>query len=221
MSAQNLVEFHRFFFTPVWRFQYPDWDNESEIFIKYLLRDNLYLNERERNNLVITRANLHKEPAMKRITEFIHSSCEDAMEILGFEKSCGITSMWATKQKPGGFHHRHFHANAFLGASMAIFDSDGNSSGTVFDNMDIHKYGLHPAVNKERRQILPPSEFLHFHPGSLLVFPAWAVHHTMPNSSNKRINIGANIMPVGKTNHDHFDRYNFPDPATLDMKEYE
>ena len=217
----NLVEFHRLFFTPVWRYQYPDWENECEIFIKYLSRDDLYLNERERNNLVITRANLHKEPAMKRITEFVQSSCEDAMDILGYERSCGITSMWCTKQREGGFHHRHLHANSYLGASMAIFDSGEDSNGTIFDDMEISRQVIQPAANPARRRLLPPVEVMPFIPGTLLVFPSWAVHHTSPNRSMRRINLGANIMPIGKTNQDHFDRYNFPDPLTLDMKEYE
>jgi hypothetical protein len=32
--------------------------------------------------------------------------------------------------------------------------------------------------------------------------------------------MGMNVMPVGKTNFDHFDRYDFPKIESMDLMEY-
>ena len=48
-----------------------------------------------------------------------------------------------------------------------------------------------------------------------MIFPAWAVHHTYPNQSRCRIILGANSMPIGKPNTDHYHQYDFPDPADI------
>lgn len=221
MSSSNLIEFHKFFFTPVWRYHYQDWERDEELFIKFLSKDSLYINEREKNNLVITRANLHKEPALKRLTDWMQSCSESTMSDMGYLPQCGITSMWATRQKENGFHHRHYHCNSFLGGSFHVFDSDQKASGTAFSNMDIQKYQIQPAIDPNKKQMFNPTEYLPFFPGTLIMFPAWAMHFTVPTPCQKRIIVGLNVMPIGMTNHDHFDRYNYPDPATMQLKEYQ
>ena len=32
--------------------------------------------------------------------------------------------------------------------------------------------------------------------------------------------VAGNIMPIGMSNGDHFDRYNYADPETMALKEY-
>jgi hypothetical protein len=62
------VELHKLFYTPVWRFHYPDFVNDQEFLVRYLAQDDLYLSEREKNGLQITRANLHKDSKIKKST---------------------------------------------------------------------------------------------------------------------------------------------------------
>jgi hypothetical protein len=214
------VELHKLFYTPVWRFHYPDFENDQEYFVRYLAQDNLYISEREKNGLQITRANLHKDHTLKKLTEFIHSCSKYAMNDMGYLDSCGITSMWATRQKPGGFHHMHSHGNSFLGGSFHMFDVDGSASGTVFPNLSAEKYVLQPARSKKKELMLKSHEEMKFVPGTLIMFPAWATHQTSPTNCQYRIIVGVNVMPIGKTNTDHFDRYNFPETQYMRLMEY-
>jgi ectoine hydroxylase-related dioxygenase (phytanoyl-CoA dioxygenase family) len=49
-----------------------------------------------------------------------------------------------------------------------------------------------------------------FEEGSLLMFPGWLEHTTDRNrNEDPRTIIGFNVMPIGKTNIDTFDRYNY------------
>jgi hypothetical protein len=181
----------------------------------------MYLSEREENGLQITRANLHKDKALEKLTNWIQECCESTMVQMGFQPDCGITSMWATRQRAEGFHHSHSHSNSFLGGVMYILDADNCASGTVFNNSDRAKYVIRPAELRENGAMLKDSEYMPFIPGTLLIFPAWANHHTVPNESKYRVVAGFNSMPIGMTTLDHFDRYNYPNPSNLKLKEYE
>lgn len=214
------VELHKLFYTPVWRFHYPDFENDQEFLVRYLAQDHLYLSEREKNGLQITRANLHKDAKVKKLTDFIHSCGKYAMNDMGYSDACGITSMWATRQKAGGFHHRHSHHNSFLGGSFHLFDADGGASGTIFHNSDIEKYVIQPPHDTDRDILLKTQEDFKFSPGTLLLFPAWATHSTAPTNCKYRMIVAANIMPVGMSNHDYYDRYNFPDLTDSELLEY-
>ena len=207
------------FFTPVWVYQYPDFVNDHEFLVRYLSQDDLYLVDRERNGLQTTKSNLHKDPKIQRLTDFVIESAKSSMEDMGYLPSCGITSMWATRQRKGGFHHMHSHANSFLGGTFYLFDS-GDASGTTFANMDFNKYVIQPAEDSTKEKMLKSVYDIPFRMGSLILFPAWATHLTNPTESDYRLVVAMNIMPIGKTNTDHYDRYNYSNPFEMDLKEY-
>ena len=213
------VEFHKLFYTPVWRFEYPDFDKDRDSLVRYLSKDEHYISEREKNGLQITQANLHKDPNLKKLRDFFIACCETSMNEMGYEPKCGLTSMWATRQRAGGYHHQHRHLNSFLGGSFHLFDATNNASGTVIVNTDISKYVIEPALNGKEKMFSPYAN-MPFVPGTLVLFPAWTSHFTQPTNCTNRIIVALNAMPIGKTNSDHFDRYNFPDPETMDLKEY-
>jgi len=215
------VEFRKMFFTPLWKFKYPDFDRDAEFLVNYLTLDHHYITNREQNGLQITRANLHKDPQLKRLADFFVDCGKTAMSDMGYLPSCGITSMWATRQRAGGFHHQHHHVNSFLGGAFHLFDVDNCASGTVFANTDNSKYVIQPAVDPSQELMLKHAEHVPFSPGHLLMFPAWASHLTRPTSSRYRVVVATNIMPIGMTNKDHFDRYNYPDTSDMVLKEYQ
>lgn len=218
---QQPVEFHRLFYTPVWRYSYPHFIEDRKQLVEYFANDDLYITEREKNGLQITRANLHKDESIAKLVEWIQECCESSMLQMGLEPKCGITSMWATRQGQGGFHHSHSHANSFLGGAMHLFDMDGCASGTVFNNTDASKFVICPAELKNQTPMLNYSEHLPFIPGTLLIFPAWAQHTTVPTESRYRIVVGINSMPIGMTNVDHYDRYNYSNTTDMVLQEYE
>lgn len=214
------IESHRMFYTPVWRFEYPDFKQDEEYLVRYFAQDSLYLSEREKNGLQITRANIHKDKNVSKLTEFFHSCSESVMQLMGYKKDCCITSMWATRQRAKGFHHKHSHHNSFLGGSFHLFDIDGSASGTIFHNTDIEKYVIQPAHDPDRELVLKTQEELKFRPGTLVLFPAWATHSTAPTHCNYRIVVALNVMPVGMSNHDYYDRYNYQDMSEMELLEY-
>ena len=217
---QQPAELHKLFYTPVWRYEYPYFGEDFDDLAEYFTHDDMYLSEREQNGLQITKADLHKDLKLERLKSWIQDCCESTMIQMGLKPDCGFTSMWATRQRAGGFHHMHSHANSFLGGVMYLFDSDNCASGTVFENTDHSKYVICPAELEDGSPMLGYSEHLPFVAGTMLIFPAWAAHKTIPTESRYRVILGFNSMPVGMTNADHFDRYNYPDPSGLQLKEY-
>jgi len=215
------AELHKLFYTPVWEFKYPDFEKDQELIVKYLAQDSLYLKSRENSGLQITNPNLHKHQAISKLTKFIVDSAKSAMSDMGYQQNCGITSMWATRQGVGASHHNHVHCNSFLGCSFYAFDVDDCAEGTVFNNSGFEKYVIQPPVEHSKVPMLVKEKAFDFRPGTLLVFPSWASHFTKPNKSTYRMIVGANIMPVGKTNADHFDRYNFAQIDNMELMEYD
>lgn len=37
------VELHKLFYTPVWRFHYPDFEEDEEFLVRYFAQDQLYI----------------------------------------------------------------------------------------------------------------------------------------------------------------------------------
>ena len=57
-----------------------------------------------------------------------------------------------------------------------------------------------------------------FEEGSLLMFPGWLEHTTDRNrNEDPRTVIAFNVMPVGKTNVDPYDRYNYQSVEEAEM----
>ena len=98
--------------------------------------------------------------------------------------------------------------------------ANGNASGTVFPNLGAEKYVIQPAISDKNELMLKSQEEMEFIAGTLVMFPAWATHQTSPTDCNYRIIVGVNIMPIGKSNSDHFDRYNFPEIGNMQLMEY-
>ena len=212
--------------TPVWCFQFPDFESKKDSILSYVNRDEMYFTQAEYNGLQISEGNLHDKslhPALSDVTDFFQSCFEDVMNKCGYEKDVGLTSMWSTKHREKGFHHSHIHANTYLAGVLYLYDSDGRAGGTVFQNPGAGAYVLEPRVNHSLPRFFKAEEQMPFIPGMALIFPSWALHTTPQNESSCRIVIAANCMPVGRSNSDHFHQYVFPKPSDfgyLPLKEH-
>jgi uncharacterized protein (TIGR02466 family) len=214
MEAKFLNRFD-YFPTPVWRFEMPEFEKHHKELAKYVARDEHYFVEREMNGMHITEGNLHDKelhPELSIVTDFFTSCFENVMDQMGYEKEIGITSMWATRHKQGGNHHEHVHHNTFLAGVLYLFDMDGNANGTAFKNHNGNLYQIVPRLKKGARQFLTTQEQVPFVAGTAIIFPSWANHVALPSPSKYRMIIGANCMPVGRTNSDHYHQYVFPKP---------
>lgn len=206
--------------TPIFIYRFKEFEKYREEMYRYFENDQIWLGNEVRNNLIATRANLHKEPCLAPFIQFVHESLQDAMARLGYMRDIGITSTWATKQLKGGHHHHHVHRNSFLSAVFYLRDDSGNAYGTTFHDPNLPFRQIDPPADKAKEQFYRASITSEFLPGILNIFPSWAAHSTHLSNSENRIVIAVNAMPIGKTNTDHYDRYNFSDPAIMDLKEY-
>jgi hypothetical protein len=212
----NLATRYDLFPTPVWHFQMPNWSDIEEDIVTYLMKDEIYFTQFERNGVQTTDGDLHiKHEKLDPIRDFFQESFEEVMDIMGYDKHSGLTTMWATRTRAGGSHHEHIHRNTFLAGVFYAFDSDGIAQGTGFKNPNSNLFQLSPRAKPESKEFLSSAKVLPFVPGTCIIFPAWAVHNTYPSESRCRIIIGANSMPIGRPNTDHYHQYDFPDPADI------
>lgn len=209
--------------TPVWTDTFQGFAEYKKSIIDFLMDDSNYHAKEKRNGLVITDANLHLNPLFFPIRDFISAAIGKAMMEMGHKTDRVITSMWATKQEKGGYHHLHVHKNTFLAAAMYIHDSDNGASGvdgTVFVSPTSETWVIEPAYTGMKYPMIEPAHTADFIEGNVSVFPGWLQHYTIPNPSETRIVIAANSMPIGMTNRDHYDRYNYQSLKGVELKEY-
>ena len=209
--------------TPVFRYGFNDIEQHYTGIIDHLVKDELYFTERERNGIQTTDGDLFKHKELEPITKLFNECFSDALNKLGYEQGHGITSMWATRHRQGGFHHQHSHKNAFLAAVLYLLDADQVGSGTTFHNMNSNLYQIQPRVSKEKEEYFKASETIPFIQGTVLVFPSFLPHSTLPSPSRYRVIVAANMMPIGRTNADHYDQYYYPDPKVegyLNLEEH-
>lgn len=203
-----------FFSTPILTKEMTNFQEEKSHVIGWLMDDRNYITSGKKNGLLITDANLHKNPKFRTITDFMRKNVWQMMFKMGYHPDFVITSMWATKQEFGAYHHLHCHKNAFLGSAMYIH-ADSPTDGTTFVNPLASMWQMEPKYSAMVQPYVEPSVTMPFDEGTAHVFPGWLQHYTAPNRSNCRIVIAMNVMPVGKTNRDHYDRYEFPDKMEL------
>lgn len=201
--------------TTVWTNRHPDWSRVKDLILPWLRDESNYITAGKKNGLLITDANLHKNPLFDDVTSFIRSSVSRAMIQMGHKPDHVITSMWATKQERGGHHHLHNHKNTFLAGAMYIDFEGMRPSGTTFVNPTSECWQLEPAYHGMHAPMLEAGKTFPFEEGTLNVFPGWLQHYTTPSIADHRIVIAVNTMPVGSSNKDHFDRYEFPSEMNL------
>jgi len=202
------------FGVPIWKMQFKHHDVLKPQWLEYMSDKENFKNHTMNNRLYFTSAELHKEPVFEPLKDFFQQSLEYVMDDLGYLPNIGMTGMWGTVHPEGGYHHKHTHHNSFL-AGVYYLDGNENSSGTTFFAHDHYQNIISPAKNKNKKFKMN-LEYTHsFEEGTLIIFPAWLHHSTSSNNlkhtKKYRKIISFNSMPLGMTNTDPFDRYNYQD----------
>ena len=191
--------------------QWLEYMSDKENFRRHTTSDRLYF----------TSAELHKEPIFNPLRDFFQKSLEYVMDDLGYLPNIGMTGMWGTVHPEGGYHHRHTHNNSFL-AGIYYLDGNEKSSGTTFYSHDHYNSLIVPARNVNKPSTRFRTDYTNpFEEGSLIIFPAWLHHSTSSNNlkhtEKYRKIISFNAMPLGMTNIDPFDRYNYQDVSNAPL----
>lgn len=220
MIENNNMKIIKPFYTPLYTFKYDKHEEYKEKVLNFLDDEELYKKNTRRPSLKFTHPNLHKEEAIKDFTDFFKRCIAFAMDDYGYIPEFCMTGLWATKHDPNiGFHHMHSHHNSFFGG-VYYLDGGENTGGTVFYAPHRYSQQITPARNGKSLR-MRHSQNIPFEEGKLVIFPAWATHDTAINRSNKpRTILSFNVMPLGKTNTDPFDRYNYQSVDNVEMVNY-
>jgi len=207
------------FSIPIYKFKFEQHDELKDPLLSYIKRRESFINNTRVETLMFTHPNLHKEELFKPFVDFANESLQSVMDDLGYIPSIEMTGLWGTHQQDGGRHHAHIHANSFLGG---VYYLEGNEKtpGTNFYNTHQYFNLMRPAING-KPQYFKYNHKTKFEEGILYIFPAWLQHNTDPNivgrTQSFRTILSFNAMPVGKTNTDEFDRYNYQSVKDVDM----
>lgn len=207
---------------PVYEFNNREHDYYKDAWLNYI-RDNHRFIERE--GISYTHPNLHKDALFKPFTNFINWSITQMLIDLDMDSNFGITSMWGTHQSIKGSHSAHTHGNNLLAGVYYLHADRPQESGTVFENVmaDLNPIKLkrdpHQTIDTEemRTSFYNNLHRVKFEEGKLVLFPAWLRHRTYPYLGKERAIIGVNIMPIGLTQTDPFDRYDYQDFSNRKM----
>jgi uncharacterized protein (TIGR02466 family) len=202
------------FSIPIYKFKFDRHKELKPSFMEYVQRpESTSKNSGKGRTLLFTNPNLHVEPVFEPFMEFAKESLHSVMEDLGFHPNIQFTGMWATRHLNNGSHHRHTHGNAFLAGVYYLHGNEENS-GTTFYNTHKYHQAIIPARIKDKHLKMHSAHSTKFEEGALWIFPAWLEHSTGVNNAmltnTVRTILSFNTMPLGPTNHDEFDRYDYP-----------
>jgi hypothetical protein len=206
--------------TQIYKFKYENHQAEKSQWMEYLNNPSNFTNTRPNQNLHFTSPNLKKEPTFFNLTSWMNSCLLEVMKNLGYIPQAQINSFWCTKHVDRGGHGRHSHGNTFL-AGVYYLSGSNRHSGTRWFNPNRLNTIIMPAKEQGSRLKNSNSWFHPFEEGTLIIFPGWLEHNTELNNLNRtggeRFIMGFNAMPLGKTNQDEFDRYNYYQAQESDM----
>lgn len=202
------------FYTPLYTFHFERHEELKKDVMDFLCNDEHYKDYKE-NHVDLSGPNLHKEKILRNHYLFMYECLSFAMADLGYRADISVTSMWATRQKKGMYHHPHKHGNTFLAGVYYMHGSQG-TQGTTFFNPD-NLLQISPTRDLTREHRLRSRFTNDFIEGDFIVFPAWTIHNTSQNFIGDRYILGINSLPSGKSIDEVYDRYNYTPSEALDI----
>ncbi len=210
---------------PVLKFKYDEAEKYKSEWVEYLDNYDKYSNFKDSPNLKMTEPTLHKDKIFNPLRAFMTQCLYQYIRHCNMNLDIGITSMWGTKQPDDGYHHSHTHGNTFAVGVYYLHTDSEKAPGTRFNNVLndflLIRSSMIPEVTDSMRKNNKTSMYsayheLPFEEGTLVLFPGWLRHDTTQFSGKNRYVISLNSMPIGMTDQEPYDRYNFPNPK--DMK---
>ena len=209
----------KLFSIPIYKFKYSEHIEFKESITSFLDNNNTWQRIHSlATHVDFTNSNLHKMDMFSPINNFIQKNLELVMEDLGFQPNVQVTGMWGTRHRNDQYHHRHSHGNSFLAGIYYLNGTSKNDGTTFFSPHNSHSQII-PAIKTVHK--MQNSWYNPFQEGTLLIFPSWLEHSTTPNkieiTKSIRHILSFNSMPLGPTNTDIFDRYNYQDISNAKM----
>ena len=199
---------------PVYEFKNPEHHLFKEQWLDYIRSNNWF----DADGLHFTKPNLHHNDLFAPLVDFMGYSMADVLTDLDMIMDFGFTSVWGTYQTTEGKHGSHTHGNNLFAAVYYLAADKTEDSGTVFENViaDFNSIKMmrtgHSSFERTDGTPVKTNSFqarhqTKFEEGKLVIFPATLRHYTKPFKGTERAIVGFNMMPIGMTTTDPFDRY--------------
>jgi uncharacterized protein (TIGR02466 family) len=134
-------------------------------------------------DLIIRSCNdLHKDPELQVLAEFIEFHVREYWKACGFTKRVEpyILQMWANLLPPGGFTPSHNHNPVMIGGAFYI-DATPEKGNLYLEHPLELVEGKMPRDYTHSPLLF--TEQIKVEPGKLILFPGWLRHHTRSNMS--------------------------------------
>ena len=200
---------------PVYEFTNPDHAQFKKQWSDYVCKNDWFVSDR---GMHFTSPNLHKMDLFNPLVDFMGCSMAGVLTDLNMIMDFGFTGVWGTHQSNQGHHHSHTHGNSmFAGVYYLQADSE-DGGGTVFENVladfnsiKMMKTGYasweHGDETPLQTNSFQSRHQIKWKEGKLVIFPASLRHYTKTFQGAGRTVVGFNMMPIGATKDDVFDRY--------------
>ena len=203
---------------PVYEFHNPEHAHFKAQWFEYVRQNDFFIEDKD---IHFTNPNLHTLPLFAPLTEFMRISMSHVLADIGVDMAFNFTSMWGTYQAAEGKHGSHTHGNSLFAGVYYLHADKTETAGTVFENTMadfITTKVVRTQTNMPTKtSILNSKHQTGFEEGKLLIFPAFLRHHTKPYTGKERAVLAFNMMPVGLTKTDPFDRYAYQDFSNVQL----
>ncbi len=138
--------------------------------------------------------NLEQDTRFDSLKQLILQKIPDIADKLGLESpTCEISSMWLNTYKEKQFIHPHWHPNSWL---SGVYYPYGCESSPISFETPLPCPTISPNIKHKTNFNQELAEY-NIKVESLLIFPSWLRHYTVPNSTDEKISIAFNIWPRG------------------------
>lgn len=184
----------------IYETEFPDFDKIKESVVKELekhfsknLLGEEFIDQQGNRSIRRTTPDLHKDPNLKPLVDFIEFHGKEYWKILNLTKKADpyVMHMWANSIPKGGHTPNHNHNPVPVGGVLYI--NAGPEMGNLFleDPLDLLNGRMPLDFHHNTNSLYHEEEV---RDGKLLLFPGWLRHYTYSNQSNQdRIVISFNI----------------------------
>jgi uncharacterized protein (TIGR02466 family) len=179
---------------PIYEVDFPDFNTVKDTVFQSVLPyfDDPYENKRrvdhfsdgETIKTLGTKFEVHKEPNLQFLVDFIEHHCKIYWKECGYTNSVDpyITLMWGILTSKGGFTAPHNH-NPWPIAGAFYVNADYGSGDLFLENPLEVLLGKQP-IDMDGPKIY--TEKIRVKSGKLVLFPGWMRHHSQANTTNEQ-----------------------------------
>ncbi len=148
----------------------------------------------EDNKTFGQKLNLEQDSRFDSLKKLILDKIPEIADRLGLDSpTCDIPSMWLNHYTENQFIHPHWHVNSWL---SGVYYPYGCESSPISFETPLPCPTISPSI-KRRSEFNQEIAEYRLKTESLLIFPSWLRHYTVPTGPEEKLSIAFNIWPRG------------------------